>query len=79
MEYTDGRVTKYKCKLSNIEQGVTRDVTVDSTDVKKSEQVLGSGNTFPGIDIRIMGWEILELALIRESYDCISENRTGLS
>ena len=47
---------KYQsCKLSNILQGVTRDVTVDSTDVKKRSKRWVVGIFFLGLMISGMG------------------------
>ena len=49
------QVTKYRCKVGNMERKVTRDVTVQNTESGIRKQALGRADEFPGTDLRISG------------------------
>ena len=49
------QVTKYRCKIGNMERKVTRDVTAQNTESGIRKQALGRADEFPGTDLRISG------------------------
>ena len=49
------QVTKYRCRVGNMERQVTRDDTAQNTESGIRKQALGRADEFPGTDLRISG------------------------